>query len=254
MERALASVQSMDPNMRLRLPRRLRSSRVGRFLPVCATVFFLPFILNAQTTPASQPGSAAATPVVPAIHDSLRPALEQVGSALNQVQVDRWKLSHDLKAQVHSDVSSIQQDLSSQLPALFQAAQQSPVALEPQLSVMHNVDALYDVLVRIATTANISGGKTDAAILDNALQRLESARKISAGQLMQAVSAQDQQIARFRASIQAAESSGDSQPKTIVVNNSDTHRKRHRKAAPRHKVAPAVNTPAGTATPPPAAP
>jgi predicted component of type VI protein secretion system len=180
-----------------------------------------------------------------------------VGSALNQVQVDRWKLSRDLKAQVHSDVGSIQQDLSSELPALFQAAQQSPAALEPQLGVMHNVDALYDVLVRIATTANISGGKIDAAILDNALQRLESARKTAAGQLMQAASTEDQQIARFRASIQAAqaaESSADGQPKTIIVNNSGTHRKRHRKPAPRHKVAPAANTPGGTATPPPAVP
>ncbi len=236
------------------LPHWLRSFRVGQFLLAGTTVFFLPFLLNAQTTPASQPGPTAA---VPAIHDSLRPALEQVGPALNQIQVDRWKLSHNLKAQVQSDISSIQQDLTSQIPALFQAAQQSPAALEPQLSVMHNVDALYDVLVRITTTANISGGKNDAAILDNAVQRLESARKTAAGQLMQAASTQDQQIARFRASIQAAqaaESSGDGQPKTVVVNNSDTHRKRHRKPAPRHKVAPAANTPAGTATPPPAVP
>jgi hypothetical protein len=214
-----------------------------------AILLFLPRASALQLTSATPPPTPVST-----VNDSLRPALIQVGSSLDQVQIDHWKVSREMKGQLHDDVSSIHHDLTSQLPALLHSAQQSPDALAPQLAVMHNVDALYDVLVRIATAAMIAGGNNDAGTLDAAVRQLQSARKVAAGQLMQIAAARDQQIARFQAGIQAAqaaETSPNNRPRTIIVDNSVRHRKKYPKPAPRKKPAPKI--PAAV-TPAPSAP
>lgn len=204
-------------------------SKAGRFASAGLAIAFILSspVVGAAGAQAPSPQAAA----VPAIGDSLRPSLDRVGSALNQVQIDRWKLSRELKNQFRGDANSIEQDLSSQLPGLFQAAQQAPAQLGPQLSVLHNVDALYDVLVRIATAAGIAGGKNDAAILDSAVQQLESARKNVSIQLLQVASGRDLQLAHFQAAATQAAMSENAHPKTIVVDNRVGPRSRHHKAA-----------------------
>ncbi len=212
------------------------------FRPLALVVVFgtmaLPVAAMAQAT-AGGTTQATAPSMAQPFGETLAPALQQVGSSLGQIRIDRWKLSRGSKAQVQNDVSSIQQDLSSQLPDLLQAAQTSPVTIGPRLAVLRNVDALYDVLVRVTTTANLSAGKTDVAVLNSALQGLESARKSSADELLKATAAQDQEIIQFRAQIQAARSAEavkEEHPKTIVVNNRVRNRKKRRKKAQHPKV------------------
>ncbi len=202
-----------------------------------------------ETTP-----QANAAPPTPDLNASLRSALAQTGTALNQVQIDHWKVSREWKGQLQSDANSIQQDLTNQLPGLFLAVQRSPGALEPQLNLMHNVDALYDVLVRITTAAGLAGGKTDAGILSNAVQQLESARKTAVGQLLQTASQQDRKITELQTRIQNAtenESPVSTHPKTIVVENRVTHRTRHRqtshrKTTPKSSPSPSNNSSGNT--------
>lgn len=191
---------------------------------------------NSQSNiPATQPGS-------PTLQEILRPALEQVGAAAQQVQSDRWKVSREAKSQLRSDLNSIQQDLSSQLPTLFQAAEADSAALEPQLNALHNVDALYDVLVRVSTVANLTASKQDAVLLDDALVRLQSARKTAANQLLLTASHRDRELVKLQAQaaseLQGKSASGD-HVKTIVVNNHASHRTKHPKVAP-HKKTPTV--------------
>ncbi len=158
----------------------------------------------------------------PTLREIFHPALEQVGEAVQQVQSDRWKVSREWKSQFRSDLDSIQQDLSSQLPTLFQTADATPAAIGPQLGVLHNVDALYDVLVRVSTAANLTASKQDAALLDDALQRLESARKTAASQLLLAASQRDRELLQFQAQQAAkaeAEAASEDHVKKIVVDN-----------------------------------
>ncbi len=247
-----ASVERMGQNMHEASPHPKRFSLRIRGFIVGSVFLFLLFWMriptalalqaappaSSQTTPQANP-----TPPAPDLNGSLRSALAQTGAAVNQVQIDRWKVSREWKGQLHSDANSIQQDLTTQLPGLFLAVQQSPAALQPQLSLMHNVDALYDVLVRITTAAGLAGGKTDAAILDNAVQQLESARKAAAGQLLQAASQQDRKITELQTRVQntpESESPVNNHPKTIVVENRVTHRTKHRQT-PHRKVAPKSN-------------
>ncbi len=186
--------------------------------------------------------------------DPLRPALVEVGSSLQQIHIDHWKLSRDWKSRLSSDANSIQQDLATDLPGLLHAAQQSPNALGPQLGVMHNVDALYDVLLRITMAADLSGGKTDAAILDNAVRQLESACKRVSTQLQQTAVLHDQELVQLQAYAAPASGTATSsgQPKTIVVNNRVGSHAKHKTTSHHTKPVPSTepaNSSNGTANP-----
>lgn len=201
-----------------------------------------------QTSPAVPTG--APNPLN--LDATLQPALRQVGSALRQVQINRWKLSRQWKAQLQNDASSIQQDLSEQLPALMQAGRSSPADLQPQWAVLRNVDALYDVLVRVATAANLSAARDDASVLADALQQLEMARKSATDGLLKAAAQQDHEIVQLRASAQTAQTDHreSEHPKRIVVDNDGSHRTRHRRRVSHTKKAPATSkTPATKPSP-----
>ncbi|MHB1937749.1 MAG: hypothetical protein ACYCOR_14340 [Acidobacteriaceae bacterium] len=194
-----------------------------------------------QSNAAAAPSSEAAT-LYPALSESLRPALEQAGNSVGQIQIDRWKLSKSWKTQLQSDADSITYDLSRQLPALFHQAQASPTALDAQLNVIQNVDALYDVLVRLTMAADMTGKKADAAMLDGALQRLEAARKAATAQLVSAAAAQHRQLLQLQARMEASQANQNisgAHGKTIVVDNEIRRRPVHHTT---HRKKPAAST------------
>ncbi len=200
---------------------------------VAASVLLLlqVFILTPKASAAGLQETAAVPPVEtgalsPAISDSLRPALEQVGHTVWQIQIDHWKVSKSWKEQLQSDADSIASDLSHQLPGLLQQAQATPTALDAQLRVMQNVDALYDVLVRLTLAADLTEKKSDAALLDSALERLEAARKAATTQLVTAAAQQHQQLTALQAQAAASQTShsvSTMHGKTIVVDNEVRH-------------------------------
>lgn len=97
--------------------------------------------------------------------------------------------------------------------------------------MMHNVNALYDVLIRIGTAAEISGGKDDAALLARVTQQLEATRSEAATRMLQAVSTRDQDLTRMKTEARAEKK----KESTIIVNNDASHRKTHRKTASHRK-------------------
>ena len=215
----------------------LGNSVASRVLRATSAVFVLPFLLLAlmagNAAAQSNPEAAAQpemTAQLPAFNESLRPALQQVGFCMSQLHIDHWRVSNNWKAQLQSDADSIQQDLSHQLPALFQQAESAPASLDAQMRAMQNVDALYDVLVRLTMAADLTEKKNDAAMLDNALQRLESARKQASDQLLRAASLQNQQMIHMQARLaeDAAPKRSSNGPKTIIVDNGVSHRTRRR--------------------------
>jgi hypothetical protein len=172
--------------------------------------------------------SAQGGMVSPAISESLRPALEQAGHAVGQIQIDHWKVSKGWKQQLQNDADSISGDLSHQLPGLLQQAEATPT-LDAQLRLMQNVDALYDVLVRLTLAADLTEKKSDAALLDNALQQLEAARKAATTQLVAAAAEQDRQLTELRVRVEAIQASQgiSTHGKTIVVDNEVRHERVH---------------------------
>ena len=245
-----ASVQSMSeppaatcaPNCDLtthfKMPWLLRGLAVAGLPILLQVLFLMPRASAAGLQSNSAMPSTQGETVSPAISDSLRPALQLVGHSIGQIQIDRWKVSKDWKQRLQNDADSISGDLSHQLPGLLQQAQATPTALDAQLRLMQNVDALYDVLVRLTMAADLTDKKSDAALLDSALQQLEAARKTATAQLVAAAAQQYRQLTDMRARVAAIKSSEQiSTPgKTIVVDNEARHGKAHH-ATHHHKKA-----------------
>lgn len=167
--------------------------------------------------------NAAATPngvsTGPAVA-GLRPALGQVGAAVADLRIAHWKAPEDIRSTSEEDVASIQRDLGITLPPLLDQAQAagSPGSpLSPSFLVFRNIDALYDVVLRVTEMANLAGSASEAGQLENARAALESARAQLASSLLSAVSEQDAQIVRFRSERAAAVKAPPPAPPTKIV-------------------------------------
>lgn len=183
----------------------------------------------APPEPASPDNTPPAAPAVSSMGsaiEGLRPAVAQVGSALSGLRVNRWKGSNDLRNSTQDDVASIQRDLSNALPPLMDQAQAStrpagPVT--PAFALFRNIDALYDVLLRVSETANLLAPAEEAGQLESARAALESARGSLGNALVSSTNAQDLEVARLRAAAVAApKPEAAAAPAKIVVNDGPT--------------------------------
>jgi hypothetical protein len=252
---------SMDAPDRDRVAMYPRSKwTVRALLAVSVSLLLQVWLLTPPASAAGIQSNAAPAPTQagtasPAISDSLRPALEQVGHSVGQIQIDHWKIPKNWKEQLQGDADSISNDLSHQLPDLLQQAQASPTALDVQIRLMQNVGALYDVLVRLTLAADMNEKKNDAALLDSALERLEAARKTATAALMSTAAQQHQQLTQLQeqvAASQVAPNASSTQGKTIVVDNELKHGTVHHTTPHHKKPSPSTSAkPQQSATPPP---
>jgi hypothetical protein len=160
---------------------------------------------------------------------NLRPALGNVQTVIVSLSISHWKAPGSTRAAVQQDVDSMQRDLSKTLPPLLaQADASSPAALSPSFAVFRNLDALYDVLLRVTETASLVGS-SDANSLEDARAGLEAGRAQLGTWLLQSISAQDTQIARARAAVAAPATASPAAPNKIVVDDGPETPKPHKK-------------------------
>lgn len=173
---------------------------------------------------------------------TVRPALAQVGQALSQINIDKWKAPGQVRSAAAEDVSSIQRDLNGTLAGLMQQSDASPGSVSAAFAVYRNVNALYDTLLRVDETAGLAAPDRDMSALDGALNQLEAARNVLADQILSGTEAQQADIGRMRAALASAPAAPRS-AKTTVVDDGPapaaehkrhtTHRKSTEKPAPR---------------------
>ncbi len=164
---------------------------------------------------------------------NLRPALANVQSAIGNINVGHWKLSAATRSAVQQDVASMQRDLTTTLPGLFSQAETSgPAVLSPSFAVFRNLDALYDVLLRVTETAALAGSEADAANLEDARAGLEDGRGKLGAWLLQSIGAQDAQIARLQAPAAHPATAAPAPTKIVVDDGPDTPKPRKKKPAP----------------------
>jgi hypothetical protein len=153
-----------------------------------------------QTAPGP---SANEAPSIPTASSILRPALGSIGSGLATVRLDKWKVPGRMREEANANISSISRDLDGMLPTLLATADAKPASIAGTLPVYRNVDALYDVLLRVTETADRGAPKEQAAALHNALAALEAARHALGDSLLEASVLQDAKISRLEAGLQA---------------------------------------------------
>jgi hypothetical protein len=210
------------------------------------TLLFLSGSGAARAQAAPPPADAAASAQAPAAAPArtgfamtnLRPALANVQTAITNLNVAHWKAPNDIRATTQQDINSMQRDLNTTLPALLTqadaaAAASGPPALSPAFAVFRNLDALYDVMLRVTETAGLAGSASDASSLEDARAGLEDGRAKLGAWLLQAIGAQDAQVARLQApaAVHAAPAPPPP-PNKIVVNDGPESTKPHKKKPP----------------------
>jgi hypothetical protein len=131
-------------------------------------------------------------------------AIAHLRRALDGVTVPKWKAPGDVKQTTESDIDSMQRDVSDTLPGLINAALADPAKVSPAFSVYRNVDALYDVLLRVSETAQLAGASRDASVLEDQRSTLEDARTQLGTALLQSAQAQDAEVIHLRNTAVAA--------------------------------------------------
>ena len=195
--------------------------------------FFTLALLTAVWPAAAQgnPPPAAAPTAAPAgfALASLRPALANVQNAISGLSISHWKAPSATRAATQQDVASMQRDLSATLPGLMTQAEGASAALSPSFAVFRNIDALYDVLLRVTETAALAGPESDAGSLEEARAGLEDGRAKLGAWLLQSISAQDAQIAHLQAPVPRAAAAPAAATKVVVNDGPDATKPRKKK-------------------------
>jgi hypothetical protein len=101
-------------------------------------------------------------------------------------------------------------------------------ALTPSFAVFRNIDALYDVLLRVSGTAALTASSYDANSLEQARAGLEDARTKLGEWLVQSIGTQDATIVRLQ-SAPAPKPEAATAPAKIVVDDGPTPPKPRKK-------------------------
>jgi hypothetical protein len=165
---------------------------------------------------------------------NLRPALANVQNTIANLNVGHWKAPAETRTAVQQDIGSMQRDLNATLPGLVAQAEANPMALSPAFAVFRNLDALYDVLLRVTETAALAGSGSDAASLEDARAGLEDGRGKLGAWLLQSISAQDAQVIRLQTALAArpAATPAAAPNKIVVDDGPETPKTRKKKPAP----------------------
>lgn len=202
---------------------------------------------------AQAPG-AAPSPIAVAPTEAIRPALNRIHEVLAGLNVSRWKAPGEVRSVTQRDIDSIQHDIASTLPPLLDQAAGPAASVASYFAVYRNIDALYDVLLRVSETATLAGSQSDADTLQGTLASLESSRRNLGDAILAAAANQEQELAGLRAAVAraAAEAAKPIAPtKTIVDDGPAPPSKAASAAKKKKKAAPAAKPPAAS---PPASP
>ncbi|MGI8771610.1 MAG: hypothetical protein ACR2JE_09240 [Acidobacteriaceae bacterium] len=172
--------------------------------------------------------------------NALQPAMDGLHQTLASLNVSKWKAPGDVRGQAQSDIDSMQRDLNGTLPDLLAKARSANSSVSPSFAVFRNVDALYDVMLRVTETATLAGAQRDAGQLEQSRAMLEHARAQLGTALLQQSQAQDAEVVQLRTTAAAAAAAvQQAAPKKTVVDDGPVTTK----AKPRRKrPAPAPST------------
>lgn len=179
----------------------MRLSVAAIFLSgVCVCVAQVP----ATSPTASQAAVApAAAPAGKSPSAMMQPGIDAVKQALAVVKVDKWKTAGPMKDETATNIGSIQRDVDGTLPGLLATADGAPDNVSKVFPAYRNVDALYDVLLRVTTVGRLSAPTQESAALSQALLSLDDGRRAMAERMQDGAVAGEKQVVDLRAQLKA---------------------------------------------------
>jgi|SRR5882762_913382 len=192
------------------------------------------------------PVSYASVSQLNGLLSQLEDASKATQADLAKLRIERWKTDGSTKKQALANVDSIQRNLQGALPEIIGQLRAAPENLSATFKLYRNLDALYDVLGSVVESAGAFGPKDDFQALSNDLNAFESSRRALGERLEKLTSAKENEIARLRADLKAAQAAIPATPpqKTVIDDTQPA-----KKAAPKKKPVPKK-----PATPPPQTP
>lgn|GEM_PF-5387255 len=167
-------------------------------------ILTLGFVL-AGAVPFSVAQTAASTaPQKPS--DLIAPALNKVASAGSSVDLNKWKGNNAMRSDVDANLASIEKDIEKILPDLLQASDAAPSSVAANLRILMNLDALYNVLLRVDLTGKAAAPTPQLTALEDALQSLDHARVQLGARIAADADTQQQQIAQLQTLVQQQKS------------------------------------------------
>ena len=133
----------------------------------------------------------------------LRPALDVLKTALDGVRLDKWKGPAAVRSDEDANLASIRKDMETTLPPLLAAADAAPDSAAKTLPAYRNVEALYDVLLRVAAAGRLAAPADQSSALDQALARLDDGRRALGDRLQEDAKAQEKRVGDLQAALKA---------------------------------------------------
>lgn len=195
--------------------------------PAILAVGFAALTLQAQVAPQPNPSPTSQVTAL------LSPALADVQGTTAAISVSKWKASRDVRQAAQADVNSIQRDIGSTLPALMAQADTTPGSIPPAFAVYRNLDALYDVLLRVSQTADLAGSSREAAALASSLKRLEAARSALGDTILNTSRSHEEKIVSLEAAIRTARTAPGREKKETVIDDGPVKHQTTRRAGRR---------------------
>lgn len=131
---------------------------------------------------------------------TLQPSLDSLQQAVGGLQLEKWKKG-SVRDEAAGNVSSIQRDLQATLPPLLVQADAAPETVSKMLPVERNINALYDVVLRVVDSARIAAPGDQFTALQNAMNGLEKARHALSDQMQDTAAAQEKQIGTLQVAL-----------------------------------------------------
>jgi hypothetical protein len=145
---------------------------------------------------------AAAAPVaLPSV--TLQPSLDVLKQALSSVKTDKWKAPAVVRSETDANLASIRKDVEVTLPALLATADAAPDSAAKLLPAYRNVEALYDVLLRVAAVGRLAAPSDQSSALDQALTKLDDGRRSLGDRLQADTVAQEKRVNDLQAALKA---------------------------------------------------
>ena len=226
----------------------VKSSSMRHFVGVCSIALPLSLsIAYCQTAAPPAASSNQSAPAAPKPSELLNPTLSQISQTIVGLNISRWKAPGEVRSATQQNADSIQRDLSGTLPGLLSTADAAPASVSAVFPVYRNIDALYDVLLRISETAELAAPPNEISSLSSALSKLESGRTDLANAILNASKNTETEVVKLQASIQQAAAAHPAPPPaTTVVDDGPaktTPAKRKKKPAPATAAPPASQSP-----------
>jgi hypothetical protein len=223
--------------------------RVSNLASLILSISCLTSLAWAQpAAPAAEPAAAQSAAKVQTASELLQTSLDAVQETISALKLDKWKRG-SVRDEASDNINAVTKDLQTSLPPLVKSSDEAPDAVSRMLPVSRNINALYDVVLRVEEAARIAAPGEQAAELRQALIKLGSARHSLDDRIQQLALAQEKHVADLETTVKtqsAAKCPVVAAPATPTCPKPATTRKKKpspAKTAPKSSTTPSTTTP-----------